>query len=327
MNRLLGVAVSITAMGVLMLAAGAPADAAGGVETPQIVVGQTPPVAAWDYEYLFQPGTSDAAALDMPYGSSCSSKDQIYQVGVWDAQNGYSGIALDAGLAATFPNLLNANGQGYFFPNQSSGNVDSWLGPMVNCYEQGFTSVNSNGGAVYLGFNNQGAASTSGSYVGNWVFTNGLNGAWVDFEGAWSSPQGILNALSAYHSQNAGGNWYDAQWRESYWGSGSPDLQTYISQVDQDYYGGQQLNFIGPQNYAESMNACADYWIQNSNCSGTVWGNYVGGVTVAAVNSYGYSPNQQWVNYASLPYPNVGNTAVMVVDATGNSNSSGWQNW
>jgi len=238
---------------------------------------------------------------------------------------GYSGVILDVGDAATFHDLLTSSGT-YFFPSQSNTNVQDWLVSMKECYAKGYEAEVGTAPSVWLGFSNYGSSQgTSGTNAGGWEVYGGFTGAWVDFEGGWSSEAAAVTELTNYEYQGATGKWRDSGFRDGGDWTYSQMID-YINNVLDQVDGGQKRNFLWPENYKETMYTCGDYPIDNSNCSSeNPWiGSYVGSVTVE--NTGSYTDQEEWENYESHPYPDIASSSVAVVQAY-QKNNTGWARW
>jgi hypothetical protein len=290
------------------------------------------PTGAYDYQYLYSwNGSADVSMpIDMTPSSSCNSNTYVYQVGAWDASNGYAGVVFDVGNPTAFPDMYVNGTTTYFFPNQSVGDVSAWLPTMENCYNQGFLSVTGDiYPSIYLSFNNDTSDyQAAGQDAGTWVNASGsaVLGAWVDFEGQWSTETNAMAEVSSYLNTESGGSWLDAGWRSDDWTYSQ--MMNYIDGIITDFYSGSTIDFLYPQNYADNMNTCGDYEINQSSCPENPWvGSYVSGITAEYPQSeYGYTMQSQWTNYQSQPYPNLGDSTITIVSAyQDQATSSIWQ--
>jgi hypothetical protein len=270
------------------------------------------PYLAYDFQQLFLSGTYKASNVAMGWNETCSSSSTVYKVGRFDAQNSYYGAILYIGDPVGFLDLKQSDGVTYMFPNRSSGDVNTWLGKMAACYEQGYNSISSSP-LIWLGFSNNVKNSlytTGGDYAGSWTYSNAnFVGAWVDFEGGWSPSTALTTILSAYQGASPYSGWRDSGWRA---GMSYTDYKSYIDQAGAwtgDSY------FLYPQNYLKNMYQCADYPINNqpAPCTSSTPnpGAYVSGVMVNSAQDN----NSQWHDYQSHPYPYLTSSFVIIYTA------------
>ena len=307
----------VLSLGVLAIPLGVSASGRPEVATSLATATTYSPAGGWDYEYLFVPPDSESS-LDMAYGSTCSSSDTIYKMGVWDANNGFSGAILDVGDPIGFLSLKTSTGS-YFFPSQSTGDVKAFLNSMTSCFVQGWDSTGSSYGPIlYLSFSNDvGSANytSAGQYAGEWVSgVADFSGAWVDFEGGYASEANSLDEYVGYRDYETGGTWWDSGWFGESWTY--TQAYDYITSVDQGFY---ESLFINPQNYYLNMTSCSgsypDYPLgSSSGCTAeSPWvGSYVQGVTVEKSSN---TVQQQYNNYEADGYPDISQTYPVIVGA------------
>jgi hypothetical protein len=311
------------------------------VARPTLVLAASAPSGGWDQEYLFMYDSSTGIsyinpAFDIPYGitpsNSACAPYEVYKVAAFDATDSYFGVIMDAGLPTGFLDILTGDQSSdpYFFPSQSTGDVESYLQDVADCYKYGYNSVSHIYTAeLWLGFSNNNVstaaeAEAAGEYAGEWVYdVSSLSGAWVDFEGGttWSSEANMQTELNYYHSEESGGTWWDAGWFSAYWTYASlVDSGGYIPDVDNKY---SEIDFLYPQNFDQSMEYCSgaypDYPSddtvsgQYGNESCTVespWvGSYVLGITVDTGST------GPWTYFQDNDYPNGAGAEVIVVGA------------
>lgn len=288
------------------------------------------PAYAYDYEYMFSydpnTGVSYSTANDLPYSNpTCSSSSTIYKIGYFSAENGYSGVVLDMGDPVGFFYLrqYDSTSAPYFFGSSpATSGVASWLSDMENCINQGYSAyLPGLTEEIYLSFSNETSNyTTAGDYAGYWDQSGGTKvfGAWVDYEGQWSTEANAWTEEQAYHSYKPYDLWYDAGWRSGDWTYSQ--MMSYINGVDSNFYSGSADPFLTPENYYANMNNCSDYPIDqsSSNCTENPWiGSYVTGVTEEEGTPY--TIQQQWDNYVTQPYPNLNSGELVMVGAYANN--------
>ncbi|MDA8063928.1 MAG: Ig-like domain-containing protein [Thermaerobacter sp.] len=242
-----------------------------------------------------------------------------YDLGSWDARHNYSGGILMIGSPTAFldaktcdPAVSGCTAHDAF---SSAQDVDSWLIGMHNDYIAGHASVVNAMPQVYLSFSNIASIGVhyyAGQLAGEWTYPDG---AWIDFEGSYSTASQALTELSGWAEKAPKGSTImDEGWRAEDWpyGDSSSGMMGYITELDKINKASVGENYdkypLYPQDYYLNMCQPQEYPLADCspNSSQPFIGGFVGGITAAHfIGPHGnlHTIHEEWNNYQSEPYP------------------------